>query len=226
MAELAIIQICSDVKSDIVITGRDVEALEGTRKLITSQAPGVTVHIVSGDLGDMKNLPALCSKLLEPADSTRHKQSLLVNNAGTLSDCNTPILSQIDPETIQQHFDCNVTSMIILTTKFLSALPSSPQFVVNITSKLASVFKPGFQLCSPSRAARNAFMGVLGAEIPSVRHLSYSPGACDTDMYRAVPEKFRTSAKHVLKPEVSIRRLVGILKENSFENGSTIDYHD
>ena len=157
----------------------------------------------------MKTLPALCSKLLGPADSTRHKQSLLVNNAGTLGDCNTPILSQTDPEAIQQYFATNTTSMIVLTTRFLSALPSSPQYVVNITSLLASVFKPGYQLCSPSRAARNAFMGVVGAEMPSVRCLNYS-----------------TSAKHVLKPEVSVERLVGILKENSFENGSIIDYFD
>ncbi len=216
----------SGILSDVVITGRNLEGLEGTKALITSQSPGITVHVITGDLGDMKTLPALCSKLLAPADPSKHQQSLFVNNAGTLSDCNTPILSQTDPEAIQEYFGVNITSMIVLTTRFLSALPSSPQYVINITSLLASVFKQGYQLYSPSRAARNAFMGVLGAEMPSVRQLNYSPGPCNTDMYIGVPEKFRVGTEHVLTAEQSIRRLLGILKEDSFESGATIDYFD
>lgn len=215
-----------DVRSDIVITARGKEDLEETKRLVTSQAPGISVHVVTGDLEDMQALPTLFSQLLAPLDTTKHKQGLLIHNAGSIDDFETPFLSLTDPEKIQNFFCANVTSMMTLTTRFISAFPTGKHYMVHITSLLGKVFVPGFPLYSTSRAARNAFMGVLMAEMPSVRQLNYSPGVCDTDMFRSIPEKFKGGFMNAISPEQTTQKLVKILKEDEYENGSTIDYCD
>lgn len=210
----------------MVITARDREALEETKSLIISQAPAVSVHIVPGDLGDLDTLPALCSQLLDPLDTSRHQQCMLVNNAGTMNDFDTPFALQNDPKKIQDYLDTNFTSMMVLTTRFLSSFPGGGCYVVHITSLLGSVFVPGYSLYSISRAARNAFMGVLGAEMPGVRQFSYSPGPCDTDMLRSIPDRLKVVSKKVLTAEESIQKLVKILKDDQYKNSSIIDYFD
>lgn len=210
----------------MVLTATNKTALDETKAIISSQAPKIGVHTVPGDLGDMTALPSLCSQLLEHLDTAKHQQCILVNNAGTLHDFDTPFLEENDPKKIQNYMDINVTSMFVLTTRFLSALPGVPQYVVQITSLLGSVFVPGYALYSVSRAARNAFMGMVGAEMPNARVLSYSPGPCDTDMFKSIPEKYRFVGVKVLKPEESISNLVRLLKEDKYKNGAIVDYFD
>ena len=215
------------IHSDVVITSRNEEALEETEALIASQAPGVKVHVVPGDLGDMLTLPELCSRLLGPLDVTRHEKGVLIHNAGSIDDFDTPFLELSNPKTLQDFFGMNVTSMLVLTTRFLSAFPSSDQqHVVHITSLLGHVFVQGFPLYSIAKAARNALMGTLKAELPRNRLLSYSPGPCDTEMYKAIPQARKTGFAEVLTPKESIQKLVKILKEDKYENGSTVDYFD
>ena len=211
---------------DMVITARDKKALEETKTLITSQAPAISTHIIAGDMGDMDSLPSLCSQLLELVDTTKHKQAVLINNAGTMNDFKTPFISQNDPKTIQDYFGVNFTSMVVLTTRFLSAFSTGHRYVVNISSLLSTVQAPGFLLYSASRAARNSFMGTLGAEMPDVRQLTYTPGPCDTDMYRSIPKELSKFPHKVLTPQQSIQKLVGLLKTDQFENGSVVDYFD
>ena len=214
------------VPSDVVITARNKQALEQTEQLIRAQAPGVGVHSVTGDMEDMDALPTLCTLLFEGIDMSKHKVGLLVNNAGTMNNLQTPFLSWNDPEKIQSYMGINFTSMVVLTTRFLSAFPTSgKRYVVNITSMLAKVFVPKFLLYSSSRAARDAFMGVLGTELPNVRQFSYSPGPCDTDMFEEVRknEAFDTVP---LNPQQSIGKLVKLLNEDQFKNSSVVDYYD
>ena len=117
--------------------------------------------------------------------------------------------------------------MMILTNRFLSAFPSGERYVVNISSILGSVFVPKYGLYSITRAARNAFMGVLGVETPNVRQFSYSPGPCDTDLLRNIPKEHRVlGGKEAITTEESIKKLMGLLKKDEFKNGSMIDYFD
>jgi len=145
----------------VVITARNKEALEETKALITSQAPGVNVHTVIGDLSNMEALPEFCTRLLEPLDTSKHQQGVLVNNAATMNEF-TPFLQQNDPKKIQAYLDTNVTSMIVLTTRFLSAFPSAGRhYVIHITAILATVYCKWYTLYSTAKAARTAFMGSL-----------------------------------------------------------------
>lgn len=209
-----------------MLTATNKQALEDTKTLIISQAPGVGVHLVSGNLGHMEALSDFCSELLQHLDPTKHKQCLLVNNAGTL-DFDTPFLEQTDPKKIQKYTDINLTSMIVLTTRFISAPPpDTPRYVVNVTSLLAKVFLPGYSLYSTTRAARNAFMGALGAEEPGVRQFNYSPGACQTDMASSIPEKFEIKNITRITVQESIQKFVRLLREDKYKNGSVVDYYD
>jgi sepiapterin reductase len=214
-----------DIHSDIIITARSKEGLEKTKALIITQAPGVNVHAIPGDLGDIDALPDLFSRLLAPLDTTRHKQGVLINNAGTIDDFETPF-SSLTPKKVQDYFSINLTSMITMTTRFLSAFPDGRHFVVDLTSLLARVFVPGFPLYSTTKAARSAFMSVLMAESPNTRVLKYSPGPCDTEMYGSIPDKYKNKFSETLAPATSVQKLVKLLKEDQFENGCVIDYYD
>lgn len=213
----------------MVLTARNKDGLEETGQLINSQAPGVSVHVVAGDIGNMASLPSLCTLLLERIDTSKHKLGLLVNNAGTMNRFEIP---GDDPQYIQDYMGLNFTSMVVLTTHFLSAFPPpGKRFVINISSLLASVFVPRFSLYSASKAARTTFMGVLGADQPDVRLLSYCPGTCDTDMYKEIPKDIlvhitSVSVVVLLTSKQSIEKLVRLLKEDKFKNSSVIDYHD
>lgn len=214
----------------MVITARNREALEETKALITSQAPGINVHVVPGDLSNMESLPDLCTQMLGLIDSSKHQQGVLVNNAATMNDF-IPFLQQNDPKKIQAYFDTNITSMIVLTTRFLSAFPcnGSRHYVIHITALLATGYCKWYSLYSTAKAARTAFMRSLKEELPNVHQLNYSPGPCDTDMLREIPsDKFSVDGQpiRVLTAEESIEKMVKTLKDDQYENGCTIDYFD
>ena len=193
---------------------------------IEAVSKGVKVHIVPSDLGDLQCLPALCKEVMKFADSAVHDQFVLIHNAGTMNSFDKPFEAFTDPKEIHDYFALNYTSMAVLTAHFLSAITSGHRCVVNITSKLASFYIPGFPLYSPARAARDAYMGCLTAEKPDVRTLNYCPGVCGTDMFESIPKEISNSFPPKITCQQSVGKLVGIFKENAFKNGSTIDYYD
>ena len=219
------------VLSDIVLTARNLKALEDTKAFITSQAPGVKVHVVPGDLSDMESLPEFCTRLLESFDPSRHQQGVLVNNAGTMNEF-ISFLQQTDPKKTQSFFDTNLTSMCVLTTRFFSAMPNGKQhyvYVVNITGTLSPGFRKWYSLYAAAKAGRTAFMECVLEELPEVRQLNYSPGPCDTDMLRQIPSglySVEDQSIRLLTAEESIGKMVKTLKEDKYENGCTVDYFD
>lgn len=214
------------MQCDVVLIARNKDGLEETKSMIISSSPGITVHTFALDLGDLDTLQSVCGDLLNPGDPTKHKQFVLIHNAGTLDTFQSSLIELADGKTTQKYFDINYTSMTVLTAKFLSAFPTKQSVVVHMTSILATVHIAGFPMYSPSRAARNAYMGVLSAENPEVRVLNYSPGPCDTDMLRSIPQHIRDGFMKALSPQESITKLASLLRENAFENGCVIDYFD
>ena len=209
-----------------MLLARNKAALEVTKSEIQVVAAGVRVHLFPCDLGDLQRLPSVCKEMLEIADSAKHHQYVLINNAGTMNDFDKPFEAFSDPMEIQNYFAINYTSMAVLTGHFLSSTTSSHRYVINISSLLATIFVPRFPLYSPIKAARLAYMGVLTAEKPDVRTLSYSPGPCLTDMLKSIPKEITDSFAQKITCQESIEKLVRVLKEDLFENGGMIDYYD
>lgn len=209
-----------------MLLARNKEGLEETKSQIKSSMPGVNVHIFSIDLGDLDQLKTLCPELMKLGDPSRHERFVIVHNAGTIDTFQHTLAQITDGHTTQKFLDINYTSMTVLTAHFLSSFPSKQSHIVHITSMLATVYIAGFPLYSPSRAARNAYMGVLVAENPDVRVLNYSPGPCDTEMYSKIPDKIKKGFTALLTPEESISKLVSVLSEDQFMNGIVIDYFE
>ena len=216
----------SGVQCDVVLIARNKDGLEETKSMIVSSSPGISVHILPLDLGDLDTLQSVCGDLLNPGDQTKHQQFILIHNAGTLDTFQSSLIELSDGKATQKFFDINYTSMTVLTAKFLSTFPTKQSVVIHMSSLLATVHVAGFPLYSPSRAARNAYMGVLTAENPEVRVLTYSPGPCDTDMFYSIPQHIREGFMKVISPQESISKLASLLGENTFKNGCVIDYYD
>lgn len=79
------------------------------------------------------------------------------------------------------------------------------------------------------KAAREAYIRALVCENPKVRVLNYSPGPVQTDM--VVPlandshnQAFFSNTANLLTTLQTVTKFVSILKENTFENGATVDY--
>lgn len=216
----------SGQQSDLVLLAKTKESLETTKSEIQAVAAGVRVHLFPCDLCDLQQFPAVCKEMLKIADSSKHSQFVLINNAGTMNTFDKPFEAFSDPKEIQDYFSINYTSMAVLTGQFLSSIISRRRYVVNITSLLATVFVPRFPLYSPAKAARHAYMGVLTAEKPDVRTLNYSPGVCVTDMINSIPKEISDAFAQKITCQQSIQKFVTILKEDLFENGAVIDYYD
>ena len=222
---------------DVVLLARNSAGLRETKSKIATVAPGINVHIVEADLQDLHSLGGVFDEVAKAAYDHQYQQYVLIHDAGSLGDITKPMIEQPDPSVIQEYFAINFTSMFTLTAHFLSHFPSGHRTVVNITTLLASQYMPSFSLYSSSRAARNAFMGVLAVENPDVRVLSYSPGPCDTEMFHSIPQQsfsqevvegFRSTVKNnqMLSCQQSVSKLSELLKEDKFKNGSVIDYYD
>ncbi len=209
-----------------MLLARNKTGLEETKSLINSSAPGVNVHIFTVDLGDLDTLHHLCPELMKIGNVDQHDQFVLVNNAGSSDTFKCSLAQLSDGHTTQKFFDVNYTSMTMLTSHFLTVFPQKKSLIVQITSLLATVHIAGFPLYSPSRAARNAYMGVLVAENPDVRVLNYSPGPCDTEMYRKIPEEIKKGFRTLLTPEESISKLVTLISEDAYMNGCILDYFE
>ena len=217
-------------KSDVVLLSRDVEGLKRTRELIAAAAPSIGVHEFQVDLSDLQTLPAACSRVWELYREDIHEQVALVHNAGSLGNISQPVSAQADPAEVHSYFAVNLTSMWAMTGSFLSRFKTQPRLLVNITSLAAKQPFAGLAMYCTGKAAREAFMANVAKENPEVRVLNYSPGPCDTKMtdearagicFEETRVQFQTMS--VLTTKYSISKLLGLLKENAFKNGATVD---
>ena len=202
---------------------------------MAKRAPSIGVHLVKADMAALDSLEQVFSEAAKHASSEKHRHVMLVHNAGTTGDLSTPIAEQRDPKVVQDYMAVNFTSVCTLTALFLSHFRGGNRTVMETNSLLHKKYMHSMSLYSAAKAARRAFMGSLAVENPDVRVLSYCPGPCDTDMFRGIPcatyssetkASFEAMSKSVLTCEQSISKLVGILRENSFENGACVDYFD
>ena len=225
------------MSSDIVIIARNLEGLEEAKLNIEALTPGVTVHPIQADLADLDSLQSTFERAVTFAVEGKHEQFAIVHNAGSMSDITRPAIQQADPKCVQDYFGLNYTSMFVLSAHFLSRFTSGHRMVINISSLLAKVHLPSFSLYGSVRAARNNLIGVLSAENPDVRFLTYTPGPCDTDMTTLIMEEsfservkgnFRELfvKKTMVSCEQSISKLANILSEDKFENAAIVDYYD
>lgn len=219
---------------DVMLLARDEAGLKSCKEAIAEVAPSVNTIIVPCDLSDLSEVQKLGSKL----PTGKYENLMLVHNAGTCPEISRPLLSHDDGTNMQKQFAVNYTSMVMLNSLLLTKFKDvQDRVVVLITSILATVPMNGFGLYGACKAARDSYARVLALENPTIRVLSYSPGPLDTEMLQYVrsshySDEVRKSIKssyekgEVLQPITSVKKLVDLLKTDTFESGKVIDYYD
>ncbi|XP_020610282.1 sepiapterin reductase-like [Orbicella faveolata] len=228
----------SGTKGHFILISRSGDDLEETRNTIIQVCATAEVHIVIANLGEMNTLDQTLKTAFSKVDPSKVTHALLVNNAGSIGDVSkdTKDVSQ-DVSSLQDYFNLNLTSPMFLTSKFLQQFKEASCTVVNVSSLMAVQAFPYFSLYCTGKAARDMMCQVLAKEEPNVRVLNYAPGPLLTNMYETirttcgnheVVEMFNTSKEEnkVLSPDESARKLLIILKENTFTSGSHVDYFD
>ncbi len=216
---------------DLVLLSRNMTGMDETMSLITSTAPGISVHLVQGDLSKLDTIDGVFAKAIKPADQDKHQQFVLLHNSGSQGDVTKPIVEHSDPQLVQDYLALNFTSMYVLTARFLTRFKSGHRMVINISSRLSTHSLPSFSWYSSAKSARNAFMGVLAAENPDVRVLSFCPGLLYSEMQQSVlKECFSDETSALIKKltkcskttQNAIAEFIEILKKDDFKNGAFV----
>ncbi|OZI58874.1 SDR family oxidoreductase [Bordetella genomosp. 1] len=151
-----------------------------------AQAAGVELEQWPVDLSDLAAAHAASERLAALPQARRY---VLINNAGTVNPvANTAELT--DGRAIADAFNLNVTAVMLLTARFLTALREQQADVriVNISSGAGRNPNAGWGVYCATKAALDMYTRVLNAEhgARGVRAVALAPGIVDTDMQATI----------------------------------------
>jgi NAD(P)-dependent dehydrogenase (short-subunit alcohol dehydrogenase family) len=164
---------CSTMGANLVITGRDVNRLKATMEVLNKE----------------QNNEFILADLSNDDDIDRLVQSLpvldgVVFNAGIVK---TVPVSFIKKEYIQDVFDVNFTSSVLLIQKILSQKKIKKGGSICFISSVASNYvNLGNSLYSASKGAVNSFTKALALELATknIRVNAILPGFIETDILK------------------------------------------
>ncbi|OZI53563.1 SDR family oxidoreductase [Bordetella genomosp. 5] len=152
-----------------------------------ANAEGVELEQLPVDLSDLAVAGATAERLAAALPQAR--RYVLINNAGTVNPvANTAELT--DASAIASAFNLNVTAVMLLTARFLSALrgQGADVRIINISSGAGRNPNAGWGVYCATKAALDMYTRVLNAEhaAQGVRAVSLAPGIVDTDMQATI----------------------------------------
>lgn len=196
----------------VVLTGRDVKALEAVEERIHEQ--GGTATIAPVDLTETDGIARLATALAQRWE----RLDILVVNAAVLPQLSS--VADIDPRAFNQALTTNVLATQALIASFDKLLrKSAGGRVVGLTSGVGGTPRAYWGAYAATKAAFDVLLDCYAQEtrnISKVRVAIVNPGATRTEMRaRAYPGEDPASVK---TPEAVARRLVALLGE-PFESG-------
>uniref|UniRef100_A0A0R3RK40 Sepiapterin reductase n=1 Tax=Elaeophora elaphi TaxID=1147741 RepID=A0A0R3RK40_9BILA len=239
--------------SAFLITARTAAKLEELKEEIKFSAEGIDVHVLVCDAeklnsGKILELQGALSSMI--ANSRMYDVLLLVHNAGTVGDVTKRGVEISNSDDWHSYLQINFVSVVLVNNSVLSTIPERVQlsfhvapvrYILNVTSLLAVKAFPSMAQYSVGKAAREAFFRTLAVEEPNLRILNYSPGPVQTDMHNEIAKKsydegirksFQAQAgstevnRRTLSPKETVEKMLSILEEGKFENGSRHDFFD
>lgn len=130
---------------DVALVGRRLALLEETARAV--EAAGRRALVLPGDLADPMLPQQLVSGTLEALD----RLDVLVNNAATIA---VGPLEEYTLEQIDRHLSVNTRAPLLLTQAATPPLTASPDgAIVNVSSSVGSIVKPGNALYGLTKAA-------------------------------------------------------------------------
>lgn len=163
---------------NVVVDGRDAEALEDARRAIDGQGPG-TVVAISGDIDDPVHVAALVG-----AATGQGGLELVVNNAGTLGPSPLPAVASLRAGDLERTLRTNLVAPLLVTQAALPHLRAVGGTLVNVTSDAAVEGYEGWGAYGASKAALEQLSRVLAVEEPAVRVYWVDPGDMRTRMHQ------------------------------------------
>jgi NAD(P)-dependent dehydrogenase (short-subunit alcohol dehydrogenase family) len=164
---------------DVVIDGRDGQALDAAAAELRAANPAARVLAVAGDVAD----PAHRTELVS-ASWSLGGLDLLVNNASVLGPSPQPLLRDYPLDVLEHVYRVNVLGPVGLIQESLRSLEKRHGAVVNITSDAAVEGYEGWGGYGSSKAALEQVSRVLAAEQPDVRVYWFDPGDMRTQMHQ------------------------------------------
>jgi C-7 ketoreductase len=145
----------------VALVGRRRELLEETAASIA--AAGGRAHVLADDLAD----PEAPARIVDGTLEALGGLDVLVNNAATIK---TGPLEAYSLEDFDRHVAVNIRSIFFLVQRALPALrASSDAAVVNISSVVGSIVKPGNLLYGMTKAAVEYMSKALAHELAADR---------------------------------------------------------
>lgn len=228
--------------SRMFLVARNIEGLNATKDQILEFNPDLDILTFQLDLSSPSEhqLRDMFKNALGTNVVSDFDQAFIVHNVGTLGDTRKKAKDCYNVIEWQEHFNCNVFSVILLNNIFLEIFKTIKKYVVNITSKAAVFPFSGFAFYGPNKAAREIFFRNLAEEEredKSLVILNYAPGPVNTDMLNCVAETtvfpaFRDFIQEgkktgaVLTTAQTTARLISLLEKGNYESGARIDYFD
>ena len=163
---------------NLVVDGRDADALERARREVDAAGPG-TVITLPGDIADPVHVAALVN-----AAAGQGGFELLVNNAGTLGPSPLPHVAWLRTGDLERILRTNVVAPLRLVQAALPHLRAARGAIVNMTSDAAVEGYEGWGGYGASKAALEQLSRVLAAEETDVRVLWVDPGDMRTQMHQ------------------------------------------
>jgi NAD(P)-dependent dehydrogenase (short-subunit alcohol dehydrogenase family) len=163
---------------NLVVDGRDADALERARREVDAAGPG-TVIALPGDIADPVHVAALVN-----AAAGQGGFELLVNNAGTLGPSPLPHVARLRTGDLERILRTNVVAPLRLVQAALPHLRAARGAIVNLTSDAAVEGYEGWGGYGASKAALEQLSRVLAAEETDVRVLWVDPGDMRTQMHQ------------------------------------------
>ena len=166
-------RILAEKDLDLVLVGRRLEPLEA---VIADVGGGIAV---SADIGE----PSAPGRIVERALDAYGRIDVIVNNAAVIR---TGPLSSVTRESFERHYAVNVAGPLFLVTAAMSALQRSDSAaVVNISSSVGSIIKPGNTLYGSTKAALEYLTRAWAHELAAdaIRVNCIAPGPVDTPIH-------------------------------------------
>jgi len=158
----------------VVLVGRRREPLEAVRAEL-----GDSAVAVAADLGD----PEAPASVLEQALAAFGQLDVIVNNAAVIR---TGPLDSVGREEFEYHYAVNVAGPFFLVAAALPSLRASEDAaVVNVSSSVGSMVKPGSMLYGSTKAALEYLTRAWAYELAEdgIRVNCIAPGPVDTPIH-------------------------------------------
>jgi 3-oxoacyl-[acyl-carrier protein] reductase len=171
--------------ANLFLISRNQERLDELQKELT-EVYNVDVRCYAVDITDTDKLKDVFTNI----KNSKKAIDIVVNNAGIMEDA---VLQMVKPELIQKTYATNVFALIDISKRASKLMLKNKRgSIINLTSIIGVEGNLGQSIYSSSKAAVIGFTKSLSKELASfnIRVNGVAPGFIDTDMTRAMDQKF------------------------------------